>query len=170
MIQIHENTNWIAQNYFALGILCFFIAALSVSAFIAIFAPGLTEGTFDKYSKILLGIGLGALFISGCLVFALYKQGPHYSGSNEYAVKDVKQNAKQEQILVIDDGKRSVDLKVDDEDNSSYDRGDKVRIKVTDYGSSLSKGEYHLGDALKPQHKSPSSIIINVTYDIEKVK
>lgn len=73
-------------------------------------------------------------------------------------------------FLVIDDGKRSVDLKVDDEDNSSYDRGDKVRIKVTDYGSSLSKGEYHLGDALKPQHKSPSSIIINVTYDIEKVK
>lgn len=168
MIQIYENTNWISQHYFELVLLCLIVAVLALSVFGAATSFILEKKRFVKYSKVVLPISFCVLIISGYALFSFSSHSPHYSGSGDYKVKNVKQNASGDQILIIDDGKRDVELKVDDKGKTSYSRGDDVRVTVNDKGSSLSKGEYHLGDALRPQHRSPSSIIINVTYEIEK--
>lgn len=168
MIQIYENTNWIAQHYFALVLLCLVVAALSLSVFGAATSFIIEKKRFVKYSKVVLPISFCVLIISGYSLFAFSSHSPHYSGSEDYKVKNVKQNASGDQILIIDDGKRDVELTADSDDDESYSRGDDVRVTVNDKGSALSKGKYHLGDALRPQHRSPSSIIINVTYKIEK--
>ena len=122
-----------------------------------------------KYPKTILSISAILLITSYYSLFAFSSQGPHYSGSSEYKVENVKQNSKGDQTLVIDDGKRDVELKVDSKDKTSYSRGDEVRVTVNDKGSALSKGDYHLGDALRPQKESISDHLINVSYDIEKV-
>lgn len=167
MIQIYENTSFISQHYFALVLLCLIVAALALSVFGAAISF-IEKKRFVKCSKVALPISFGVLIISGYALFSFSSHSPHYSGSGDYKVKNVKQNALGYQALVIDDGKRDVELKVDDKGKTSYSRGDEVRVTVNDKGSSLSKGKYHLGDALRPQHRSPSSIIINVTYKIEK--
>ena len=70
---------------------------------------------------------------------------------------------------MVNDGKTDVELNVDNSNDTSYSRGDKVRIKVTDYGSSLSKGKHRLSDTINQKHNSFSSKIINVSYEIEKI-
>lgn len=171
MIQIHESSSWIAQHQLTLSLLCLIGVVLSLSVFIAEISLVSQKKRFIKHSKAIVPISLGILIISSCLLFAISAKGPHYSGSAEYTIDNVKQDSAGDQTLVIDDDKREIELNADNDDDVSCSRGDKVCIKVMDYGSALSKGKHHLSDTLsQKQHNSFSSKIINVSYEIEKVK
>lgn len=168
MITMNESSNWIAQHYFALGVTCLIIAALAASVFISALSLSLPGDKMIKYPRTIISISAIIFVASGYSLFAFSAQGPHYSGSSDYKVKSVKQDSSSDQTLIIDDGKRDVELNVDN-DKTSYSQGDDVRVTVNDKGSSLSKGKYHLGDALRPQKESISDRLINVTYDIKKI-
>lgn len=169
MIEIYESTNWISQHQITLSLLCLIGVVLALSTFIAEVSFVVQKKRFFKYSKAVLPISLGILIISSCLLFAISAKGPHYSGSAEYTVKQSKTQSSGQKRIVVNDGKTDVELNVDNSNDTSYSRGDNVRIKVTDYGSSLSKGKHRLSDTINQKHNSFSSKIINVSYDIEKI-
>lgn len=170
MIEIYESSSFVAQHQLTLSLLCLIGVVLSLSVFITASSFVLQKKRFIKHSKAIVSISLGILIISSCLLFAISAKGPHYSGSAEYTIDNVKQDSAGDQTLVIDDDEREIELNADNDDDVSYSRGNKVRIKVMDYGSSLSKGKHHLSDTLSQKHNSFSSKIINVSYEIEKVK
>lgn len=170
MIEIYESSSFVAQHQLTLSLLCLIGVVLSLSVFITASSFVLQKKRFIKHSKAIVSISLGILIISSCLLFAISAKGPHYSGSAEYTIDNVKQDSTGDQTLVIDDDEREIELNADNDDDVSYIRGNKVRIKVMDYGSSLSKGKHHLSDTLsQKQHNSFSSKIINVSYEIEKI-
>lgn len=168
MIPITENTSWIAQHYFALGVTCLIIAALAASFFISALTQSLPGDKMIKYPRTIISISAIIFVASYYSLFAFSSQGPHYSGSENYKVEQVKTQSSGKQVIVVNDGRTDVELNVDN-DKTSYSQGDDVRVTVNDKGSALSKGKYHLGDALRPQKESISDRLINVTYDIEKI-
>jgi membrane protein CcdC involved in cytochrome C biogenesis len=93
MIQIHESSNWIAQHQITLSLVCLIGVVLSLSVFITASSFVLQKKRFIKHSKAIVSISLGILIISSCLLFAISAKGPHYSGSAEYTIDNVKQNA-----------------------------------------------------------------------------
>lgn len=170
MIEIYESSSFIAQHQITLSLLCLIGVVLSLSVFIAEISLVSQKKRFIKHSKAILPISLSILIVSSCLLFAVSTKGPHYSGSAEYTVKQSKTQSSGQKRIVVNDGKTDVELNVDNSNDTSYSRGDNVRIKVTDYGSSLSKGKHRLSDTINQKHNSFSSKIINVSYDIKKVK
>ena len=169
MIEIYKSSSFVAQHQLTLSLLCLIGVALALSVFIAEISLVSQKKRFIKHSKAILPISLSILIVSSCLLFAVSAKGPHYSGSAEYTVKQSKTQSSGQKRITVNDGKSDVEMNVDNDDDVSYSRGDKVRIKVTDYGSSLSKGKHHLSDTLSQKHNSLSSYIINVSYEIKKI-
>lgn len=170
MITLYENASWVAQHHSLLGLLCLVVAVLSATAFLTLFYTSLWEDKSTKSHNIAVCASLVVFIISGYLIVAIMMQGSQYSGTGDYKVKDATQNTEGEQILVVDDGKRNVELKVDEKDKESYNRGDNIRVEVVGNGPSLSKGEHYLGDIVRLQNQSFKSRVASITYKIEKVK
>lgn len=166
MITLNESSSWIAQHHNLLGILCSVIAVLSATAFITLFFTHLTEQRLNKYHNLALGASLAVLITSGCLIVAITMQGPRYSGSANYTIEQVKTESSGEQMIVVNDGKSDVELNVDNDDKTSYAKGDKVNVEIQSNDSS-NNGKHYLGHIIK--ESANESVLSETDYTIKKI-
>ena len=171
MITITENTSWIAEYVIPLdsiaygtvivsGIL-FFILMCSVSGRV------LGEKVVRAIS-IVLGLTLIAFLSSFILSwFILFTSETRYSGSEDYTVKQARtQSAGGQQTIVIDDGKRDIDLDAKNDSKVHYAKGDKVKVIFRSNAPSK-QGKHYLSDVL--EKSSIKSILLRTSYKIEKI-
>lgn len=166
MITLNESSNWIAQHHNLLGILCSVIAVLSATAFITLFYTSLWKDKSTKSRNLALGASLAILITSGCLIVAITMQGPRYSGSADYTIEQVKTQSSGKQIIVVNDGKSDVELNVDDDDKTSYAKGDKVNVEVQSFNTKQS-GKHYLGSIIK--ESANESVLSETDYTIKKI-
>lgn len=164
MIQIHESSNWIAQYYFELVLLCLIVAALSLSVFGAATSFIIEKKRFVKYSKVVLPISFCVLIISGYALFAFSAQGPRYSGSGIYEIDKLHTKESGKQIAIVNDSKSDVELELTNPDKNDYSKGDKIRVNI-ESNNSKAKGTHNLSRLMSLDRKG----IFQTTYDTEKV-
>lgn len=171
MIQINENTSWIAEYVIPLGSIAygtvivsgilFFILMLSVSGRV------LGEKV-DRVISIVLGLTLIAFLSSFILSwFILFTSETRYSGSTDYTVKQARtQSAGGQQTIVIDDGKKEIDLDAKNDNRVHYAKGDKVKV-IFQSNAPSKEGKHHLSDVL--EKSSVKSTLLRTSYKIEKI-
>lgn len=171
MIPITENTSWIAEHVIPLdsiaygtvivsGIL-FFILMLSASGRVP-------SEKVDRAMSIVFGLTLIAFLSSFILSwFILFTSETRYSGSTDYTVKQARtQSAGGQQTIVIDDGKKDIDLDAKNDNRVHYAKGDKVKV-IFQSNAPSKQGKHHLSDVLETS--SIKSILLRTGYKIEKI-
>jgi hypothetical protein len=167
MIQIYENTNFIAQQsllIFILSGLCLAIAATLMFNVFTAYRIGDVENNKKLKKKvrtqtsIALILSVAAVPIYLLSVNSVTSNLP-YEGSSQYTVSDTKTGSSGDQLLIIDDGKSKVELEPDKYDKTSYKKDDKINVTIQT-GDSDTKGKHYLSDTLKPASTS---------YEIKKL-
>ena len=171
MITLYENASWVAQYVIPLDVIAyetvivsgilFFILMLSVSGRV------LGEKVVRVIS-IVLGLTLIAFLSSFILSwFILFTSETRYSGSADYTVKQARtQSAGGQQTIVINDGKRDIDLDAKNDNRVHYAKGDKVKV-IFRSNDSAKQGKHHLGQILETS--SVKSTLLRTSYKIEKI-
>lgn len=171
MIQITENTSWIAEYVIPLDVIAYETVIVSgILSFLLMYSVSgrvLSEKVVRVIS-IVLGLMLIAFLSSFILsLFILVTSETRYSGSEDYTVKQARtQSSGGQQTIVINDGKRDIDLDAKNDNRVHYAKGDKV--KVIFRSNSISKeGKHHLSDVLEAS--SVKSTLLRTSYKIEKI-
>ena len=171
MIPITENTSWIAEYVIPLDVIAYETVIVSgILSFLLMYSVSgrvLSEKVVRVIS-IVLGLMLIAFLSSFILsLFILVTSETRYSGSEDYTVKQARtQSSGGQQTIVINDGKRDIDLDAKNDNRVHYAKGDKV--KVIFRSNSISKeGKHHLSDVLEAS--SVKSTLLRTSYKIEKI-
>lgn len=171
MIPITENTSWIAKYVIPLDSIAY--GTVIVSAILAFILMLSVSGRFlsekvDRVISIVFSLMFIAFLSSFILSwFILFTSETRYSGSEDYTVKQARtHSAGGQQTIVIDDGKRDIDLDAKNDSYVHYDKGDKVKVIFRSNAPSK-EGKHHLGDVL--EKSSVKSILLRTSYKIEKI-
>ena len=171
MITITENTSWIAEYVIPLDVIAYETVIVSGILFFLLMCSVSGRVLGEKVVRVIsivLGLMLIAFLSSFILsLFILVTSETRYSGSTDYTVKQARtQSAGGQQTIVINDGKRDIDLDAKNDNRVHYAKGDKV--KVIFQSNSISKeGKHHLSDVL--EKSSIKSILLRTSYKIEKI-
>lgn len=172
MITITESSNWLAQHSVLIGILA--CAVLTLAATIAmitiftsyVYAEKIDRG-FKRKRKIALSISCVLFLVAmSLLVLRLSISEAHYSGSEEYTVKQSETQSSGQQIITVNDSKSDVKLNVDDDGKTNYAKGDKVEVSIQS-DDSANHGKHYLSDVLRS--KSNKGVLIKTEYTLEKI-
>ena len=171
MIQINENASWVAEYVIPLDTIAYGTVIVSgILAFIlmcSVRGRVLGEKVVRAIS-IVLGLTLIAFLSSFILSwFILFTSETRYSGSTDYTVKQARtQSSGGQQTIVINDGKKDIDLDAKNDDRVHYAKGDKVKVIFRSNAPSK-QGEHHLSDVL--EKSSVKSTLLRTSYKIEKI-
>lgn len=171
MIQINENTSWIAQYVIPLDAIAY--GTVIVSAILAFILLLSVEGRVlvekvVRVISIVLGLTLIAFLSSFILSwFILFTSETRYSGSEDYTVKQARtQSSGGQQTIVIDDGKKDIDLDAKNDSQVHYAKGDKVKV-IFQSNAPSKQGKHYLSDVI--EKFSVKSILLRTSYKIEKI-
>ena len=171
MIPITENTSLIAEYVIPLDVIAY--GTVIVSAILAFILMCSVGGLFlsekvDRVISIVLGLMLIAFLSSFILsLFILVTSETRYSGSEDYTVKQARtQSSGGQQTIVIDDGKKDIDLDAKNDSKVHYAKGDKVKV-IFQSNAPSKEGKHHLSDVL--EKSSVKSILLRTSYKIEKI-
>ena len=171
MIQINENTSWIAEYVIPLDAIAYGTVIVSgILAFILMLSVSgrvLGEKVVRAIS-IVLGLMLIAFLSSFILSwFILVTSETRYSGSEDYTVKQARtQSSGGQQTIVINDGKKDIDLDAKNDSKVHYAKGDKVKV-IFQSNAPSKEGKHYLSDVL--EKFSVKSILLRTSYKIEKI-
>ena len=171
MITITENTSWIAEYVIPLDAIAYGTVIVSgILAFILMCSvSGRVLGEkVVRVISIVLGLTLIAFLSSFILSwFILFTSETRYSGSRDYTVKQARtQSAGGQQTIVINDGKRDIDLDAKNDSKVHYAKGDKVKA-IFQSNAPSKQGKHHLSDVL--EKSSVKSTLLRTSYKIEKI-
>lgn len=171
MIQINENTSWIAKYVIPLDAIAYGTVIVSgILAFILMCSVSgrvLSEKVV-RVIAIVLGLTIIAFLSSFILSwFILFTSETRYSGSKDYTVNQARtQSAGGQQTIVINDGKRDIDLDAKNDNAVHYAKGDKVKV-IFQSNAPSKQGKHYLSDVL--EKSSVKSILLRTSYKIEKI-
>lgn len=171
MITITENTSWIAEYVIPLDSIAYGTVIVSGILFFILMCSVSGRVLGKKVVRaisIVLGLTLIAFLSSFILSwFILFTSETRYSGSTNYTVKQARtQSSGGQQTIVINDGKRDIDLDAKNDSKVHYAKGDKVKVIFRSNGISK-EGKHYLSDVL--EKSSIKSILLKTGYKIEKI-
>lgn len=171
MISITENTSWIAEYVIPLDSIAYGTVIVSGILFFILMlgASGrVPSEKVDRAMSIVFGLTLIAFLSSFILsFFILFTSETRYSGSTDYTVKQARtQSSGGQQTIVINDGKKDINLDAKNDSYVHYDKGNKVKVIFRSNGISK-EGKHHLGDVL--EKSSVKSTLLRTSYKIEKI-
>lgn len=171
MIQITENTSWIAEYVIPFDTIAY--VTVIVSAILILIALGITKikSLSEKVVRVISIVFRLALiaFLSSFILalFILVTSETRYSGSEDYTVKQARtQSSGGQQTIVIDDGKKDIDLDAKNDSKVHYAKGDKVKV-IFQSNASSKQGKHHLSDVLETS--SVKSTLLRTSYKVEKI-
>ena len=170
MITLNESTNWIAQYVIPLDSIAY--GTVIVSAILILIALGITEikSLSEKVVRaisIVFSLMIIAFLSSFILSFIIFISDTRYSGSEDYTVKQARtQSEGGQQKIVINDGKKDIDLDAKNDSKVHYAKGDKVKV-IFQSNAPSKQGKHHLSDV--HEKISVKSILLRTSYKIEKI-
>lgn len=171
MIQINENTSWIAEYVIPLDAIAYETVIVSgiLSFLLMCSVSGRVLGEkVVRAISIVLGLTIIAFLSSFILSwFILFTSETRYSGSTDYTVKQARtQSAGGQQTIVINDGKKDIDLDAKNDSQVHYAKGDKVKV-IFQSNAPSKEGKHYLSDVLEAS--SVKSTLLRTSYKIEKI-
>lgn len=174
MITMNESSNWIGQHAIflicAYGVFVILVGLTCIGGLIYSIAKDSAlpiDITNPRVLAVPVAITLAVVLLPYIMLNVIDSQDARYSGSADYTIEKVKTQSSGDQTIVINDGKSDVELEVDDDDKTSYAKGDKVNVKAQSYDKSK-QGKHHLSDVLK----ADSGLVpaaLNTHYNIKKI-
>lgn len=171
MIQITENTSFVAEYVIPFDTIVYVTLIVS-TILVLILRSSLEIKDLGKKVVIPISIVLGLMLIAFLSSFILtliilVTSETRYSGSEDYTVKQARTHSSSgQQTIVINDGKRDIDLDAKNDSKVHYAKGDKVKV-IFQSNVPSKQGKHHLSDVL--EKKSIESTLLRTSYKIEKI-